>query len=175
VIAELLAVVLGFLLFSVAINDLADERIDRINLADDRRRPLLTGLATRCDLIAVGSLSAVAALGVAALVSIATLVTTAPAWRSAPATQATHCSAKRTFLVRHGRLRTCQLSAAAWSAGTVLLCTALPGHARAYTLCSAAGGHRHARGDRRRAGARHASPWTAHSTHRRHRPRRSPS
>lgn len=44
---------MGFLLFSVALNDLADEAIDRVNLPGDRRRPLVAGTATRRELVAM--------------------------------------------------------------------------------------------------------------------------
>lgn len=57
-----LVVVLGFLMFSVACNDLADEAIDRVNLPGDPRRPLVTGTARRAEMVAVAATAAVAAL-----------------------------------------------------------------------------------------------------------------
>jgi 4-hydroxybenzoate polyprenyltransferase len=42
-----LTAVIGYLLFSVVLNDLADVAVDRINLSGDRRRPLTTGTAPR--------------------------------------------------------------------------------------------------------------------------------
>lgn len=63
-LAGVLVVVAGFLLFSVAFNDLADEAIDRVNLPYDRRRPLVTGMAGRSELMAIGVVSAIVALAV---------------------------------------------------------------------------------------------------------------
>lgn len=57
-----LVVVLGFLMFSVACNDLADEAIDRVNLPGDPRRPLVTGAARRPEMVAIAATAAVAAL-----------------------------------------------------------------------------------------------------------------
>ncbi|MGI8879070.1 MAG: UbiA family prenyltransferase [Jatrophihabitans sp.] len=61
--------VIGFLLFSVVLNDLADEPIDRVNVPGDRRRPLLTGAADRHEMFAVAGGGAVVALASAALLS----------------------------------------------------------------------------------------------------------
>lgn len=61
-LARVLLVVFGFLLFSVACNDIADARIDAINLAGDRRRPLVVG-GNRTEMLAIGVVSAVLALG----------------------------------------------------------------------------------------------------------------
>jgi 4-hydroxybenzoate polyprenyltransferase len=55
-----LTVVVGFLLFSVTCNDLADEAIDRINLPGSR--PLVTGAASRQEFRVIGVTSAVAAV-----------------------------------------------------------------------------------------------------------------
>ncbi|HKT05823.1 MAG TPA: hypothetical protein VJT31_40455, partial [Rugosimonospora sp.] len=49
-----LAVIAGFLVFSVACNDLADEAIDRVNLAGDARRPLVAGTARRREMAVTG-------------------------------------------------------------------------------------------------------------------------
>jgi 4-hydroxybenzoate polyprenyltransferase len=65
-LARALAVVTGFLLFSVACNDLADEAVDRVNLPGDPRRPLVSGLAGRRDLAVTGAVAAVVALAVSA-------------------------------------------------------------------------------------------------------------
>lgn len=64
-LSAVLVVVFGFLLFSVVCNDIADERIDRINLAGDRRRPLVVGTANRREMITIGVVAAVIAVGVA--------------------------------------------------------------------------------------------------------------
>jgi 4-hydroxybenzoate polyprenyltransferase len=60
-----LVVVTALLLFSVAVNDLADEAIDRVNLAGHRSRPLLTGAGRRLDLRTLAGVGAVAALAAA--------------------------------------------------------------------------------------------------------------
>jgi 4-hydroxybenzoate polyprenyltransferase len=60
-----LVVVAGFLLFSVAVNDLADEAIDRVNLPGAASRPLVTGAANRREMV----ISAVIAAGLALVVS----------------------------------------------------------------------------------------------------------
>ncbi len=65
-LARVLVVVAAFLLFSVAVNDLTDEAIDRVNLAGDRRRPLVVGTARRRDLRRVAGAAAVTALLAAA-------------------------------------------------------------------------------------------------------------
>jgi 4-hydroxybenzoate polyprenyltransferase len=61
-----LFVVVGFLMFSVACNDLADEAVDRVNLSGDRRRPLVAGTAGRRDLVVLAVTGAVLALVAAA-------------------------------------------------------------------------------------------------------------
>jgi 4-hydroxybenzoate polyprenyltransferase len=65
-LAKTLAVVVGFLLFSVACNDLADEAIDRVNLPHDARRPLVAGTARRAEVVMVGVSSGLVALAVSA-------------------------------------------------------------------------------------------------------------
>jgi 4-hydroxybenzoate polyprenyltransferase len=185
-LAKALAVVVGFLLFSVAVNDLADEAVDRVNLPGDRRRPLVAGTATRRKLLAMGlgaaavalaagatlrwSVAAVAAAGLA-ISGCYSLRPVRVADRGAAASlllpagyvavpylvgvlagrgsvqpsdlvllgglyvgfigrillkdfrdvRGDALFGKRTFLVRHGRRRTCQLSAACWVAGTAAL------------------------------------------------------
>jgi 4-hydroxybenzoate polyprenyltransferase len=53
-LARALVVVLGFLVFSVACNDIADAAIDRVNLPGDPGRPLAAGTAHRRDMALVG-------------------------------------------------------------------------------------------------------------------------
>ncbi|WP_042364297.1 UbiA family prenyltransferase [Streptacidiphilus neutrinimicus] len=79
-LGRVLVPVAAFLLFSVAVNDLADERIDRVNLAGDPSRPLADGLVRserpgagigdgrglRRELTAVAVVASVMALGSAA-------------------------------------------------------------------------------------------------------------
>ncbi len=72
---EVLVVVLGFLMFSVACNDIADERIDAINLAGDRRRPLVAGTGGRTEMLIIGLTGAALAIGVAASLGWPVLVT----------------------------------------------------------------------------------------------------
>ncbi|HZC39276.1 MAG TPA: UbiA family prenyltransferase [Streptosporangiaceae bacterium] len=59
-LARALVTVIGFLLFSVACNDLADEAIDRVNLPG--RRPLTNGTGTRREMAIAGGTGAVMAL-----------------------------------------------------------------------------------------------------------------
>lgn len=66
-LAKTLTAVVASLLFAVAVNDLADERIDRVNLPNDARRPLVAGTGTRREMIIVASTSAVVAFGVSLL------------------------------------------------------------------------------------------------------------
>lgn len=72
---RVLVVVLGFLMFSVACNDLADERIDAVNLAGDRHRPLVTGTGARLEMLIIGLAGAALAIGVAASLGWPVLVT----------------------------------------------------------------------------------------------------
>jgi 4-hydroxybenzoate polyprenyltransferase len=60
-----LAALAGLLLFSVAVNDLADEAIDRVNLAGHRSRPLVAGTGRRLDLRTLAGVGAVAAVAAA--------------------------------------------------------------------------------------------------------------
>jgi 4-hydroxybenzoate polyprenyltransferase len=60
--------VVGFLLFSVALNDLADEEVDRVNLPSDPQRLLVSGVRTRAQLVVTATTSAVASLAAAAVV-----------------------------------------------------------------------------------------------------------
>jgi 4-hydroxybenzoate polyprenyltransferase len=61
-LTRVLVVVVAFLVYSVTVNDIADEAIDRINLSGDARRPLVVGTATRRQLAVVAGTSAVVAL-----------------------------------------------------------------------------------------------------------------
>ncbi|MFJ5218290.1 UbiA prenyltransferase family protein [Streptomyces sp. NPDC088354] len=63
-LAGSLMAVLGFLLFSVACNDLADVAVDRINLPGAAGRPLVTGSAAARDMVVVAVTSGAVALGV---------------------------------------------------------------------------------------------------------------
>lgn len=72
-----LIVVVGYLLFSVVLNDLADEAIDRVNLSGDRRRPLVAGSSTRSEFIAIAVTAAVVAIATSAFVSAVALVVVA--------------------------------------------------------------------------------------------------
>lgn len=76
-LARVLAVVAGFLIFSVTCNDLADEAIDRVNLPGDVRRPLVTGAASRRDLVVTGVVAAVAAVAVSTTLHWPAVVVTA--------------------------------------------------------------------------------------------------
>ena len=75
-LAAALVPVLGYLLFSVVVNDLADEAIDRVNLPGDAGRPLVTGASGRRQLTAVAVGGAVAALGGSALLHGSTVAVT---------------------------------------------------------------------------------------------------
>jgi 4-hydroxybenzoate polyprenyltransferase len=74
-LARALLAVCGFLLFSVACNDLADEAIDRVNLPG--QRPLATGALGRAEFAAIGAVSAVVALAASATLRWQALVVTA--------------------------------------------------------------------------------------------------
>lgn len=76
-VAECLVVVTGFLVFCVALNDLSDAAIDRVNLPADRGRPLVTGAATGREMAALAGVGAVVALGVAVAVGPGALLVTA--------------------------------------------------------------------------------------------------
>ncbi|MDQ3981813.1 MAG: UbiA family prenyltransferase [Actinomycetota bacterium] len=60
-----LVVVGGWFVHATVLNDLSDERIDRINLANARGRPLISGEATRKQLLALGLAAGAVSLGVA--------------------------------------------------------------------------------------------------------------
>jgi 4-hydroxybenzoate polyprenyltransferase len=185
-LARALVVVIAYLLCSVAINDLSDESIDRVNLPGDHRRPLVAGTASRRDLVVVAVASAAIALVASATIGWPALAVAAgglavsAAYSLRPVRLADRGAAaclvlpagyvavpylvgvlsgrgavnardllllgglyagfigrialkdfrdlrgdalfgKRTFLIRHGRRRTCELSAACWVAGMLTL------------------------------------------------------
>ena len=79
-----LAVVVALLLFSVAVNDLADEAIDRVNLPGAKARPLVTGAGRRTELrtmaVAAAVLAPVAAIPLgwqSVLITVAALAVSA--------------------------------------------------------------------------------------------------
>ena len=73
-LTRVLVVVVAFLVFSVAVNDIADEAIDRINLSGDTRRPLVVGTGTRRELTTMAVAGAGTALTGAALLAWPALI-----------------------------------------------------------------------------------------------------
>ena len=61
-LARVLVVVAGFLVCSVVVNDLADEAIDKVNLAGYASRPLVTGVGSRRDLLSIAVIAGAVAL-----------------------------------------------------------------------------------------------------------------
>jgi 4-hydroxybenzoate polyprenyltransferase len=76
-LAGCLAAVAGFLLYSVALNDLSDAAIDRVNLPGDPRRPLASGAAAGRDMVVVAVTGGVVALGVSAALGLRVAAVTA--------------------------------------------------------------------------------------------------
>jgi 4-hydroxybenzoate polyprenyltransferase len=72
--AKALAAVVAFLLFAVALNDLADQAVDRVNLADDRARPLVRRSATEREMLAIACVAGVVAVGVSMTLHPAAIV-----------------------------------------------------------------------------------------------------
>ena len=66
-VGPVLAVVAGFLVYSVCLNDIADLEIDRVNLASRDDRPLVTGAARGRQLVAIAGGAALVALGASSL------------------------------------------------------------------------------------------------------------
>ena len=64
-----LVVVIAYLLCSVAINDLADEAIDRVNLAGDAARPLVTGSGSHQLLATIAATAGAVAISTSALIA----------------------------------------------------------------------------------------------------------
>jgi 4-hydroxybenzoate polyprenyltransferase len=69
--------VTGFIVFAVAVNDLADEAVDRVNLPGAAGRPLVQGRADRRDMVIVAGVSAALALAAAPLVGVTGVVVVA--------------------------------------------------------------------------------------------------
>ena len=69
-----LVAVAGWMLFAVAVNDLADQRIDCVNLSNDPRRVLVTGHATRSQVTVIAILAGLAAIGAATTLGGASIV-----------------------------------------------------------------------------------------------------
>lgn len=63
--APVAVAVTGFILFAVTVNDLADEAVDRVNLAGVPGRPLVEGRADRQEMILVATVAAAVALAAA--------------------------------------------------------------------------------------------------------------
>lgn len=179
-------VVVGYLLFSVIVNDLADEAIDRVNLPGVASRPLVTGAGGRQDMqvmaaaAATVAIAAGASIGLPALLTLVAGLVLSTAYSVRPVRLSDRGAVaslllpagyvavpyltglfavrtrigvadlvllaglyvgfigrillkdfrdvrgdalfgKRTFLVRHGRRRTCAFSAVAWVAGSLAL------------------------------------------------------
>lgn len=66
-LARCLVPVVAFLLCSVCVNDLSDQAVDQVNLAGDRSRPLVTGMAGARDLVVTAVTAGGIALGTAFL------------------------------------------------------------------------------------------------------------
>jgi 4-hydroxybenzoate polyprenyltransferase len=66
--------VTGFILFAVAVNDLADEAVDRVNLPGVAGRPLVLGQAGRRDMVIVAAVSAGLALAAAPFLGVTGVV-----------------------------------------------------------------------------------------------------
>jgi 4-hydroxybenzoate polyprenyltransferase len=187
---QLLPVIAGFLIFSVVVNDVADEAIDRINLPGGHDRPLVAGTSSKRGLATTGLVAGVIALvtsvtvgwlvtvvfiagmaisagysmrpvrlaergAVASLVLPAGLVAVPYLGGVLAASDRVTSGdvallsglyvafigrillkdfrdvrgdallGKRTFLVRHGRVWTCAVSATCWVLGTAIVVAAL--------------------------------------------------
>lgn len=68
-LTTVLVVVAGWFINATVLNDLADERIDRINLQNARGRPLVSGDASRRELMTLGLLAGAIAMIVAWIVA----------------------------------------------------------------------------------------------------------
>jgi 4-hydroxybenzoate polyprenyltransferase len=68
VTAPVAVAVTGFILFAVTVNDLADEAVDRVNLAGVPGRPLVEGRADRREMVLVAAIAAAVALAAAPFV-----------------------------------------------------------------------------------------------------------
>jgi 4-hydroxybenzoate polyprenyltransferase len=74
-LARALAAVFGFLLFSVAVNDLADEAIDRVNLPG--QRPLVVGAVTHREFMVIGLTGGAVAVAASATLHWPAVIVTA--------------------------------------------------------------------------------------------------
>jgi 4-hydroxybenzoate polyprenyltransferase len=75
-LARPLLTVVAFLLFSVTVNDLADQEIDRVNLSGDKRRLLVTGACGRTEFIALAVSGGLVAIASSALINPSALAVT---------------------------------------------------------------------------------------------------
>jgi len=73
-LTRVLVVVVSFLVFSVTVNDIADEAVDGVNLTGDRHRPLVVGTGTRGQLAIMAGVSASAAVVGAAMLAWPVLI-----------------------------------------------------------------------------------------------------
>jgi 4-hydroxybenzoate polyprenyltransferase len=69
-LAKALVAVVATLVFAVAVNDIADERIDRVNLPGDAGRPLVAKSGTRREMTIVAVTAAVVALAASTLLGL---------------------------------------------------------------------------------------------------------
>ncbi|HEX7521754.1 MAG TPA: UbiA family prenyltransferase [Acidimicrobiia bacterium] len=67
----------GWMLWAVALNDVADEHIDRVNLANDAQRVLVTGRATRKQVVMIALGAGAVAIGAAVVLGAASVVVVA--------------------------------------------------------------------------------------------------
>ncbi|MFN8035828.1 MAG: UbiA family prenyltransferase [Acidimicrobiia bacterium] len=65
-----LGAISGWMLWAVALNDVADEDVDRVNLVADLRRVLVHRTASRRELVGIAAISATVALACAAAISL---------------------------------------------------------------------------------------------------------
>ena len=72
-LASVLVPVVGFVLFSVVINDLADRAIDEVNLPSDRGRPLVARTASDREFLKIGVACGLVSLVTGAMVGMAAL------------------------------------------------------------------------------------------------------
>ena len=75
-VARLLVLVTAFVVYAVSCNDLADLEIDRVNLPDDDRRPLVTGTAAARDVRLMAAGAAVVTASAAATQGLTSLLLT---------------------------------------------------------------------------------------------------
>jgi 4-hydroxybenzoate polyprenyltransferase len=73
-VLRLLVVVSAFVVYAVSLNDLADLEVDRVNLPDDGRRPLVTGTAAARDVRLMAAGAAVVTASAAATQGLASLL-----------------------------------------------------------------------------------------------------